>query len=101
MTTLAVVLLIGATARLTRLLTVDFILEPVREFISRGGETLGYFIRCDWCVSVWTGLVVFLFGWYAPDTLVLIVTGGFTASLVAGWLGHLEAFLESKEPDFE
>lgn len=48
-----------ATARLTRLVTKDAILERLRWPIIRGSATgrlpawCGEFIRCPWCVSIW------------------------------------------------
>lgn len=95
MSTLLVFLLIGATVRLTRLVTADVILEKPRAWVERRvGEKLEYLIRCPWCASWWVGLVVFLLGWYAPDTIVWIVSGALTASLVAGWVATLETLIE-------
>jgi hypothetical protein len=96
MSTLLVALLIGATIRLTRLLTTDALLEPGRAWIERRSPArLAYLIRCDWCMSVWVGFGVFLLGWYAPDTAVWIVSGALTASLIAGWSNLLAAAVES------
>jgi hypothetical protein len=51
-----------ATYRLTRLLTEDELLAPVREYVWRNHspeETkLGYFVTCPWCVSIWAGALV-------------------------------------------
>ena len=86
MATLLVVLLVGATIRLTRLITADALLERPRSWIEkRLPESLAYLLRCDWCMSVWVGLAVFILGRYAPDTPVWIVAGALTASQVTGW----------------
>lgn len=83
---LLVVLLIGATVRLTRLLTTDALLEPGRARIERRlPAKAAYLTRCDWCTSVWVGFATFPLGWYAPDTIVWVVSGALTASLVTGW----------------
>ena len=83
---LFVVLLIGAAVRLTRLITTDELLEPVRGYVERRlPSSLAYPIRCDWCMSVWVGFPVFVFGWYAPNTIAWIASGALTSSLVAGW----------------
>ena len=83
---LLVVLLIGATIRLTRLLTTDALLEPARSRIEpRLPAKMAYLIRCDWCMSVWVGFAVFLLGWHAPDSAVWVVSGALTASLLTGW----------------
>lgn len=96
MSTLLVVLLIGATTRLTRLLTTDALLEPGRARIERRVPAkVAYLIRCDWCMSVWVGFAVFGLGWYAPDTAVWVVSGALTASLVTGWLSLVAAAIET------
>ena len=96
MSALFVILLVGATARTTRLITTDALLEPVRGWVERRvSAKIAYLVRCDWCMSVWVGFAVFTFGWYAPDTLSLIVSGALSASLVAGWLFMLETVVES------
>ena len=86
MDTLLVVLLIGATIRLTRLLTTDALLESGRSWIERQFPAgASYLIRCDWCMSVWVGFAAFSFGWYAPDAIAWVVSGALTASLLTGW----------------
>lgn len=94
MTTLLVVLLLGATIRLTRLVTTDAILERPRQWIEGRVGGLAYGIRCDWCASWWVGLATFTFGWYGPDPLVWIVAGALTGSLLAGWVGRLDYLAE-------
>jgi hypothetical protein len=96
MTTLLVVLLIGATLRLTRLLTSDTLLETPRSWAERRVPAkLAYLFRCDWCMSVWVAFPVFLLGWYASDTAVWIVSGALTASLVTGWAALISAAIEA------
>ena len=91
MSALIALLLIGATVRLTRLLTTDYIFESLRCWIERRlPEGVAYMVRCDWCLSVYVGVAVFVAGWYAPDTAVLIVAGALTGSLVAGWSSIVE-----------
>jgi hypothetical protein len=98
MSTLLVVLLIGATARVTRLATTDAIFETPRSAVERRApEKLAYLIRCNWCASVWIGFAVFIFGWYAPDTMVLIVAGALTASQLAGWAALATGLAEAAE----
>lgn len=88
---LIVVLLIGATIRLTRLVTTDVILERPRAWIERRlNDKLRYLIRCPWCASWWIGLAVFAFGWYGPDAAAWIVAGALTASLFAAWAAEVE-----------
>ena len=91
MTALSVILLVGATARLTRLITTDALLESLRVRVERRvSAKAAYLIRCDWCMSVWVGFGMFTFGWYAPDTLSLVVSGALTASLFTGWLSTVD-----------
>ncbi|WP_395160661.1 hypothetical protein [Ilumatobacter sp.] len=96
MTALSVIMLTLATARVTLLLTTDAILEPPRAAIEkRMPMRVAYLMRCDWCMSVWVGVVVFLLGWYAPSTAVLIGSGALAASLVTGWLVTISNFLDA------
>lgn len=86
MSTLLVVLLIGATLRITRLLTVDAIFETPRSWLERKlPEGVAYMLRCDWCMSMYVGIAVFTLAWYAPSTPVWIAAGALAASLIAGW----------------
>lgn len=95
MTALLVVLLIGATIRLTLLLTSDALLERPRSWIERKlPKSVAYLVRCDWCLSVWVAFAVFTLGWYAPDTIVWIASGALTASLLAGWAAFISAAIE-------
>ncbi len=61
-----------ATYRITRLLTEDELLAPVREWVWKNHspeETkLGYFVTCPWCVSIWAGALVVTARTLAPHT---------------------------------
>jgi hypothetical protein len=91
-TTLA--LIIGATARLTRLVTTDKILEAPREALLDRLNPHGmitYMLGCRWCVSIYAG---------AATTIYAILTAGnvwcmapmaaLTASQVTGLLASME-----------
>jgi hypothetical protein len=55
-------LILGASARLTRLVTRDEILSPLRERAGEGWR--GFFLVCPYCVGLWiTGLVALLWLW--------------------------------------
>lgn len=103
MTWLTFATVVGATTRLTRLVTQDRILAFVRRAAAnadarmrarRGaldGETgpLYGFITCPWCVSVWIAIALgALVAICHGDTLTLIdaLLGALTASHVAGHL---------------
>lgn len=61
-----------ATYRLTRLLTEDELLAPVREWVWKNHspeETkVGYFVTCPWCVSIWAGALVVTARTVAPKS---------------------------------
>jgi hypothetical protein len=88
-----VVLVLGATARLCRLVTADYITKPVRDRIKTrfGDNRLHYFVTCDWCTSFWiapvlaTGAVL-----WPTNRVILIVLLALTASLFAGLSPRLE-----------
>lgn len=58
MTTTYVVLILLAVWRLARLVTADFITEPIRAAAARRGEKLGYLFECPWCLSIWLAPIV-------------------------------------------
>ena len=92
-TWLLVVLVFGATARLTRIVTADYVTRPMRTWINnRWGENrLSYFVTCDWCVSVWVSVPV---TWAAiawpTNRLVLGCLVALSASLFTGLITQLE-----------
>lgn len=88
-----VVLGLGAF-RLTRLMTTDVILNPVREWIwkksppSQSG--IGYLITCDWCSGIWaSSLLVVL---YTISVSLAMTVGGVFA--LAALVGILTAHVE-------
>ena len=90
--TLALILAVLATYRVTRLATTDRILDVPREWIVARYDRLGYLVTCDWCSSVW--LAPWLVGpavlW--PDNrAVLVVLGSLAASGVTGFLAAKES----------
>jgi hypothetical protein len=102
-----VLLVIGATARLTRLVTGDSITEPLRVRTrlwarreSRVGAWMDELITCPWCVSVWLGtLVAFTTIWWTDNRVLIAGMTALTASLVTGNLQAREP--ESEDPSEE
>lgn len=98
MHTVGVLLALGATARLTRLVTSDVITERLRlRVVNAGRHRVGlsdkilHFITCPWCVSMWIAApvaVAFLWAggsyWFLAPALVL------TLSHVTGLFASLE-----------
>ncbi|HEX6518264.1 MAG TPA: hypothetical protein VF049_22075 [Nocardioidaceae bacterium] len=81
-----------ATARVTRLVTRDRILDAPRRAVLRAlpdGHLLAYLVVCDWCVSVYTGGVAAVGGawagwwpwaWAPALTLAFSYVTGYLAS---------------------
>lgn len=102
MTLLHLLLILLATARLTRLVTTDVILEaPRARFLrwrirrtARGGRKpvteggrLAYLIVCDWCASMYVGAAVAGAWWAWGDTMwLMMVCAGLSASYATGFL---------------
>ena len=84
-----------ATARLTRLVTTDRILERPRVALLRrlgGDNLLAYLVVCDWCVSVYVGGAVAAAGSWAgswPWTWAPALALAF--SYTAGYLARGES----------
>jgi hypothetical protein len=80
-------LAIGATYRLSRLVTADYVTKPLRTAVNRryGDNRLSYFVTCDWCVSFWVSWpVAFAAIWWPTNRLVWIVLLALTASAITG-----------------
>lgn len=93
MTLLALVLIAGATARVTRLVTTDRVTRAPREALLRAllgrneKSLVAYLVVCDWCVSVYTGAAVAGAWWAWGENLwYQAVCVALTASYVTGIL---------------
>lgn len=75
---LTVVIMFGATARLTRLITEDTITAPLRTSAmkwarrdKRGPDAMAYlWITCPWCVGLWIAFAVTLTVWSGERLLL-------------------------------
>lgn len=97
---LLVVLAIGATMRLTRLVNEDKITEPIRGWFfghddpdELEPEEIGrwaYFITCPWCVSIWVGTgVAYAAVWWGDNRVVITALLALTASVATGVIAGL------------
>ena len=84
MTPLAFVIVSLAAARLTRLVTEDTILEPLREWATIH-ELVYELVTCPWCIGFWISLGTVAVWWLAGDTAVWLLAP-FAVSYVAGRL---------------
>jgi len=85
-----------AVARLTALVTVDGITEPVRNGVlrkmpdNRVGEFVAELITCQWCASMWVAAATVPVVWWHSKAGWAIVAGlVLAASQVAGMLSRL------------
>jgi hypothetical protein len=95
-------LVIGATARLARLVTADSITDPFRAWVNRkakkklGRKVWTWFddlINCPWCVGLWLSMAVGYVAVFFPTNR--FVLGGMMA-LTASWVA---ANVQIREPD--
>lgn len=106
MNALHLTLILLATARLTRLVTTDVLLDPPRNWITRQllvykdsklrppltrtsgfRYQLAYLIVCDWCASMYVGAAVAGAWWAWGDTMwLMMVYAALSASYVTGFL---------------
>lgn len=86
------VLAIGATMRLTRLVTKDYITEDLRTNLQRRlPEKPAYMIGCPWCASFWLGgLVAGITSRWPRSRLVVTAWLALTASHASGMIGNLD-----------
>lgn len=97
---LLVVLTFLAVARLTRLVTADVIMAPVRSWIVRHRPDRGpdepedwvvFLIHCRWCASIWLAVPVAaaVYGWHT-NCVVQVGLLALAASHVTALLAGLE-----------
>lgn len=94
---LLVLLVFLATARLTRLVNEDAILDGPRAWIQRrAGDTLTYFVSCPWCVSIWASAAVAgaTYAWH-DYWEVQVALLALSASMVTGVLAQIVVNLEA------
>lgn len=109
MTVAAFLLALGATARLTRLITADYLTRGIRFWaVRRWGpdHDIPYLLTCAWCSGLWIAGAVCTIAWFYGHTApYLIATSALTVSwlyaTIAGWVdpteGALVAALEEEE----
>lgn len=111
---LIALLALMAVGRLARLLTVDRVAGPLRDWI--GGVTrdglgnvltvkrgeLDYLVQCPWCASMYLAPPVMVPAALWPDsTILLICLLSLAGSLVAGLLAQLETILDRRAEQLE
>ena len=91
---LLLILLAGAVARVTRLITADYITRPFRTWLTKrlGREhRLTYFVTCDFCVSFWVAVILTpITVFWGDNRVVLCILAALTVSETAGLLSRLE-----------
>jgi hypothetical protein len=99
---LVIFLIIGTTARLTRLVTADTITDPLREWVAAKAKQklsravwhkIDDLLVCPWCVSIWVGVPSAYIGLAHWERY--FVLGGMIA-LTASWL---IANVQVREPE--
>lgn len=93
MTVLELVLIVGAVARLTRLLQTDTILDRPRARVRTwlGDWKVAELLWCPWCLSVWLGALVAVSWWaWGTGRWWLAVMVALTASMATGLLNIWE-----------
>lgn len=83
-----------ATARITRLITADYLTEPARRWavLRLGIESrLSYLITCQWCTSVWVAAAVApAVYWWWHHAWVQVPAMMLAFSQIAGWFSRGE-----------
>jgi hypothetical protein len=90
---ITLVVIAGATARLTRLVTTDKIFERPRDWILDRVDPHGfitYLLGCPWCVSIYVGAAMAPIGTYlGEEPYVTIPAVALTLSYITGCLETL------------
>lgn len=75
-----------AASRLSRLITDDYVTEPLRKWMSSKGEGMEYLSTCPACTSIYTGVVAY----FLPRSVKLILA----ASEITTVMRKVESKLE-------
>lgn len=93
MTVAVFLLTLGATARLTRLVTDDYITRHLRAYLirKRGPDSdIAYLATCPWCLSMWiAGILATLAWWYGNHPGYLLPAAALTISWLVGTAASL------------
>lgn len=71
---------LGISARLTRLVTHDEIMQPLRT--KAGDGWLGFLVQCPWCVGLWISVAVTAAYAVVPHTAMAWAAAALTANLL-------------------
>jgi hypothetical protein len=80
------IIIVLASYRLTRLLVIDVIFEPLREKVWNKfppSTKLGYVFTCMWCMSIWASLALILLFLVLP-LLAYVVSLVLSISAIVG-----------------
>lgn len=85
---LFLILVFGASMRITRLINEDSIVEPLRK---RLPSSVRHFTDCPWCVGFWVALGFVAADWYWHDSQLfhaatLVLTISWVTGIAAQWL---------------
>lgn len=87
------ILLSLATFRVTRLITRDTIMEPIRNLFWKKfppeKSYIGYLSTCEWCFSFWIGSAFIISSIIIPSVTYIVATV-FSVSAIAGLLTAYE-----------
>jgi hypothetical protein len=85
-----------AVARLTALVTVDWITEPARAALvrrlpaNRAGEFVSELITCQWCASIWVAAAAApVVWWHSKDGWAIVAGLILAASQITGMMSQL------------
>jgi len=87
-------LALGATLRLTRFLTKDYLAGPIRAAVLRrtGPDSHAtYLSTCPWCLSIWIGTGTTTAAWWAGNSPwfqvpALVLTVSYLTGLAGQWI---------------
>lgn len=91
--TFHLVIVVLAVARVTRLITVDYLLDSPRRWVQRHApEKIAYLVGCPWCTGVWVSTLIVVAVVHAPTNRLLVV-GCYVAAVA-----HLVGLISLLEP---
>jgi hypothetical protein len=89
-TALGFVIVCLAAARITRIITLDTIGQPIRDWAEQKHHLLDELVSCPWCIGFHISVLCVVAWWLAPD-VALWLLAPFAVSHIVGLLANHDA----------
>lgn len=90
-TALVLVTYVLAVARLTRLMTADYISEPLRIWFLKHAQPLAVWATCPWCCGLWFSAAGVIYPWwFLHYSWPILIALALSTSYLVGMFAQLD-----------